>query len=130
MTDTERLKALTRQCGILVTEMQTLVAEQQARAQRLAAVQAQIAQVRAEQRALQAKGTPTISEHAYVRFLERVLGYDLAVLQAGILTEEVCQRIHLLGDGEYPVRVGGHAFTMVVHKNVVTTLKTKGGAAA
>lgn len=130
MTDTERLKTLTRQCGILVTELNSLLAEHQARATRLAAVQVQIAEIRAEQRRLQAKGTPTISEHAYVRFLERVLGYDLAVLQAGMLTEAVCKRIALVGDGEYPARIGEHAFTLVVHKNVVTTLKTKRGTAA
>ena len=46
---------------------------------------------------------PIVSEHAQLRYLERVLGMDLAELSKKVLPEDVIARIKQLGDGTYSV---------------------------
>lgn len=60
----------------------------------------------------------TISDHAMVRYLERVKGIDIEEIRKEILTENVLDLIKTLGDnGSYPNK----NFKLVVrNKNVVT----------
>lgn len=63
-----------------------------------------------------------ISEHAYLRYFERVLGYDLEDVKNQIITAEVDQLIRQMGSGTYPtdthkVRVKDNTVVTVLSLN-------------
>jgi len=49
------------------------------------------------------QATPTVTEHAILRYISRVLGIDLDEIRDRILTESVVKQIQTLGNGTYPV---------------------------
>lgn len=60
-----------------------------------------------------------ISEHAIVRYFERVRGFDISEIEKEILTEEVLKLIDALGgSGTYPNK----EFKVVMKNNMVTTI--------
>lgn len=61
-----------------------------------------------------------ISDHAKLRFLERVMDFDFAALENLINTPKLLDAIDKLGNGEYPL---GNGFTAVVMNKVVVTIK-------
>jgi hypothetical protein len=64
-------------------------------------------------------GSPKVSEHAILRFFDRVLGYDLKAIEALILSEDVLALIDKLGgSGTYP----GNGFSVVMKDYTVTTI--------
>jgi hypothetical protein len=61
-----------------------------------------------------------VSEHAILRYLERVKGMDITELQKEILTESVLKMIDVLGgNGTYPA----DGFSVVIRDNTVVTIK-------
>lgn len=63
-----------------------------------------------------------ISDHAFVRYFERVLGYDLKFMENEILTEQVRSSVALLGgNGEF--RVQNHC--LIVQNNCVVTVTNR-----
>jgi hypothetical protein len=60
-----------------------------------------------------------ISDHALVRFLERVHGIDMESVKASILTPQLIKLYKMFGDGEFPI---GDDTTRVVIENA--TVKT------
>jgi len=64
----------------------------------------------------------TISEHAVLRFLERVRGEDLESIKQQILSEDLKKQIQVLGDGTYPVK----DFKVLVRNNIIVTVTTNG----
>lgn len=64
-----------------------------------------------------------VSDHALLRYMERIVGIDMDMIKNAILTDNV-KRMHLaLGDGKYPVAVENNDHCMVVIRNgVVVTL--------
>jgi hypothetical protein len=61
-----------------------------------------------------------VSEHAYVRYFERIEGYDLAEIESKILTDEVKRLVDVLGtNGEYPLGTN----SIVMKDGVVVTIK-------
>ena len=65
-----------------------------------------------------------VSEHAVLRYLERIKGMDLGALKSEILAEDVLQKIQALKgcDGVYPVRAG---FSVRIKNRTVVTILTK-----
>ena len=63
-----------------------------------------------------------VTEHALLRYVERILGYDMDVLSAAILPQEARSQISKLGNGVYPVTTAGHSFRIRVQGSVVTTV--------
>lgn len=62
-----------------------------------------------------------ITDHALVRFFERVKGYDIEEIKKEILTESVQELIKKLGtSGEYPT---GNDFSIVLRDGNVVTIK-------
>lgn len=63
-----------------------------------------------------------VSEHAILRYFERVLGFDLAEIQSKILTDSVQDLIGKLGSnsGQYPVKEGG--FSVVLKEKTIVTI--------
>ncbi len=63
--------------------------------------------------------TIEISDHAIVRYTERVLGYDIDYIKKQILTTEIQELIETLGgNGNYPNK----DFKVVVKNNTVVTI--------
>ena len=60
-----------------------------------------------------------ITEHAIVRYFERVQGYDIEEIKQLICTEELQKNIKTLGDGKYPV----NKFNVVVKNNTIITVE-------
>lgn len=44
-----------------------------------------------------------ITDHALLRYIERILGIDVEQIRNEILTEETRYQVFVLGDGKYPV---------------------------
>ena len=67
-----------------------------------------------------------ISEHAILRYFERVLGFDLETFKKLILNDGVMELIEKLdrGNGEYPsTSVEGQKFKILLKDNVIVTIK-------
>jgi len=63
-----------------------------------------------------------VSEHAILRYLERVRGIDIDQVKKEIAPEHIIQGVRAMGNGEYPV-AGSH--TLKIQDNTVVTILTK-----
>ena len=96
------------------TEMEKLKQTKSDKELKLEEVKAKIEDIKAD--------TIIISEHAILRYLERVKGIDLEEIQKEILpTPELRKSIATCGDGKYMV----DEFALRIKKNVVVTILTK-----
>ena len=111
----QRRQALTGELATVVTEWQGLHDQMQKLRTRLIGVEREITECTTD--------TVVVSEHAMVRYMERVLGYDLDVLTAAILPEKILQQIQVVGSGEFPVESCEKKFVLIVRKNVVVTVE-------
>jgi hypothetical protein len=73
-----------------------------------------------ETRLKEASTEPLVTEHALLRYIERVYGIDLDVIKGDILTENTIQAIKTLGSGKYPIGSGLKA--VVKGGNVVSVV--------
>jgi hypothetical protein len=80
---------------------------------------AQVRRLEAEAERLKAQsGGLMVSEHALLRYVERVLGFDLDDLRRQVLPDEVAGRIKVPGSGTFPA--GTHK--VVVKDGVIITV--------
>lgn len=69
-----------------------------------------------------------ISEHALMRYVERILGYDMEVLTEAVLPGPTRKLIASMGSGVYPVtNAAGQQFRIRVQGTVVTTVLPPAG---
>jgi len=69
------------------------------------------------------RGVPLqISDHALIRYLERVKGVDLEAIKQEIITEKLLHLYHTLGDGELPN--GEDSTRCVICDGVIVTILT------
>lgn len=69
--------------------------------------------------------TISVTDHAVVRYFERVLQYDIEEIRKNILTEEIKKQYEILGNGTYPNRdnITRKKFhTVVSNLSVVTVI--------
>lgn len=64
-------------------------------------------------------GSAVVSEHAMLRYFERVMGFNLEEIKAKVIPNKTAEMIAKLGPGVYPVEGG---FKIKVKDNVVVTL--------
>ena len=66
----------------------------------------------------------SISDHAIVRYMERVYGLNIDDLKAEMITPQIMVSIGALGDGRYPVGNGNAAqcHAIVVNNTVVSVI--------
>lgn len=69
---------------------------------------------------LKQSGNLIISEHAIIRYIERVLGINIEEVTNKIVPEEIKKQIEVLGNGTYSVNEG--EFKIVIKDNVVVTV--------
>lgn len=79
--------------------------------QRIAAVSKEIDEMTRE---------PIVTEHALLRYCERVLNIDMEAIKATILSETTLKQSQTLGNGKYPV-VDGHR--AVIKDSCVVTIE-------
>lgn len=61
-----------------------------------------------------------VSDHAIIRYLERVKGVDISEIKREILTPEICEYVSTLGgSGKFPAEEGFH---IVMRNNTVITV--------
>ena len=60
-----------------------------------------------------------MTEHAMLRYLERVKGIDFTELCQQVITEQLKTQIKTLGDGKYPI---GDGYRVVVKNNAILTV--------
>lgn len=60
-----------------------------------------------------------VSEHALLRYMERVMGFDLEMVRSAILNPDNLMMIQKLGSGRYPLPGGGR---IVVKDNVIVSI--------
>jgi hypothetical protein len=78
-----------------------------------------IKQINSEIEKLNQQDGIRVSEHAIVRYLERVKGLDIEQIQSEILTDSILKLIEVLGvNGTYP----NNGFSVVIRNNTVTTI--------
>lgn len=78
---------------------------------RVAALEKQIAEASQE---------PMVTEHALLRYIERIYGVDMEELKAQILTPSLASTIRKLGSGKYPLPLGGSAVVKGLHVVSIT----------
>lgn len=66
------------------------------------------------------KGKILVTEHAMLRYLERVLEIDMEAVKNNILPENIKSQIEVLGNGKYPVR---GKFKVVVKDRMIVTVE-------
>lgn len=113
-------------------KLETMQAKMEAE---LAALQVKQAQLKAEcglkkmalndikqkMRSLQQKNKEIlVSEHAILRYFERVEGMDIEEIAKRILPDKLAEMIEVLGNGHYPSESG--AFKVVVKNRTVVTV--------
>lgn len=64
-----------------------------------------------------------ISEHAILRYIERVLAIPLEEINQKLLPDKLMEQIKILGDGSYPVEEG--KYRIIVKDNVIVTVITE-----
>jgi hypothetical protein len=79
-----------------------------------------IAELEQEIKKLDSPTDLTVSEHAYLRYFERVKGYDLEEIKNEILSDTVLALVEKLGgSGLFP----NGDYRVVIRNNVVITIK-------
>jgi len=68
-------------------------------------------------------GGIVISEHALLRYCERVLRINLVDVRNAILPEKTAEIIETLGNGKYPVLSAAGQFRVIVRDGVVVTVE-------
>ncbi len=94
----------------LVAQSKTLSNKQKAKREEILTVDAQI---------VRATLNVTVSEHAILRYVERVLNIDIEAIKAKILQPQIKEQIQTLGNGTYPVN---GEFKVRVRNNVIVTI--------
>ena len=69
-----------------------------------------------------------ISEHAMLRYIERVIGLDLKQLQAIIIPDDLREKIRTLGSGEYSHENPNGKYKLRVKNNTVVTVLVEGAS--
>lgn len=68
-----------------------------------------------------------ITEHAMLRYIERVMGLNMDDVRMEILPEVTEKQVQALRQGTFPVNDGGKGFKILVKNNTVVTILTKEG---
>lgn len=111
-------KELERMVGALNIELTAINAERRKRASHLAEVQAELTRRKDD-----AKFRPSVSDHALLRYIERINGFDIEGLRARIMTPGL---LSALRSGA--ARYTEHDTTYLLRDNTVITIVDRGGA--
>lgn len=128
---TRELKKLQTRLSQLEGELKDAQASQKTANQQVNDLQKKIKQARDSMEKLKDVET-IVSEHAILRFFERVLGYDLDEIRGMILSGKTPELIDEFRSGKFPQQLEtpptngsfNKSFRLVVKNKVVTTIET------
>lgn len=122
MKTIRQTKQLQSQLNLMLADEQVLSIEiknkQQERNQKLQAIE----KLRKQIKELESSDNPRVSEHAILRYFERVKGYDIEAIEKEILSEDVLKMVEKLGgNGSYPnkdfsVKMCNYTVTTIIKK--------------
>lgn len=116
---TREIKGLISQLNKMKGDFEVLKSEISSKQKELSSKNKLIKEIQQKIDKLQDNGEIHISEHAFIRYFERVKGYDLKEIEKDILTEDVLKLIEQLGgSGKYPNK----DFQVVMKDYTVTTI--------
>lgn len=119
MDDTRKLKGLKSQISGLKQDASVIKSEIGDKKKLLKLKSEQIVKKQQEINKLEHNGNIKVSEHAMLRYLERVKGIDLHEIEKEIITEDIVKWVEMLGgNGSYPNK----NFSIKMKNGIVTTI--------
>ena len=119
MDETRKIKALKSQLSTLKQDASALSSEIRDKQIQLKVKTQQIRKKEEEINKLEFNGNIRVTEHAMLRYLERVKGIDLDKLEKEIITEEVINMVKVLGgNGSYP----NNGVSLKMKNGTITTI--------
>ena len=116
----EKLKRLITQKTSLLEEVSFIRKESYTLAENIAKKQKQIKEIEKQIKSLQDIDI-IISEHAILRYIERVMGIDIELIKKEILTDTLKEQFKTLGNGTYPI---GNDVKVKIQNNTIVTVHT------
>jgi len=105
LEDKVTVKGLNSQIGKLEGEVNTLNSEISAKKKEASSKCRTIREVRKKVKDLGVSSNPTVTEHAMLRYFERVLNFDLKEIEKKILTDSVLNQAKVVGgSGLFPAQ--------------------------
>ena len=121
--DSHQLKLLQTQRDKLEIELKQLLEVKREHDKQYEATRTKLNELTAKITALQMNTTePIITEHAYLRYLERAKGIDLNELTVEILSAKTIAAINLLGSCKIPI---GNGLVLIVRNRTVVSITDK-----
>lgn len=119
MKDARKQKQLQSQLSILQADCDALKIEIAHKQRELNLKNQQAQKLKDEIKKLDSPEVLKVSEHAIIRYLERVKGIDVSVIEGEILSESLSKMVETLGgNGTYPV----NGFQVVLKNYTVATV--------
>lgn len=117
---TAKLKALETQIKNVTKTLQKLQSERAKTDSEIAKINKQLLNLNKEKQQLLQNDKPVIvSEHAVIRYLERVKGIDIEAIKKTILNKETEQKLKILGQCIYPC----DGYKLVFKDNTIVTVE-------
>lgn len=103
LIDARKIKGLQTQINALSSDADLLRIEIKTKKQELAQKDEHIRQLKKQIETLQHNNNLKVSEHAIVRYFERIKGFDISEIEREIITDEISKMVETLGGtGHYP----------------------------
>ena len=115
----EELKKLNALQVKLQSEIEAIKIEREILNNKLQSAERNLGKIREEIKKLKEGNKIIVSEHAMLRYIERVLGIDLKEIERRILTDEVKEQYKIVGNGRFPIN---DEFRALIRDNVVVTI--------
>lgn len=114
------LKTLTRQLEESKENVKKYTEERKILNEKLSKEQANLQKIQDDIKKLKSETNIVVSEHAILRYCERVLKLDLEEIKKKIIPEDVLELVRKLGNGNYPTE----SHHVRVTNGVVVTITT------
>ena len=115
----EELKKLNTLQVKLQSEIEAIKIEREILNNKLQSAERNLGKIREEIKKLKEGNKIIVSEHAMLRYIERVLGINLKEIEKCILTDEVKEQYKIVGNGRFPIN---DEFRALIRDNVVVTI--------
>ena len=115
----EELKKLNTLQVKLQSEIEAIKIEREILNNKLQSAERNLGKIQEEIKKLKEGNKIIVSEHAMLRYIERVLGINLKEIERRILTDEVKEQYKIVGNGRFPIN---DEFRALIRDNVVVTI--------
>ena len=115
----EELKKLNTLQVKLQSEIEAIKIEREILNNKLQSAERNLGKIQEEIKKLKEGNKIIVSEHAMLRYIERVLGINLKEIEKRILTDEVKEQYKIVGNGRFPIN---DEFRALIRDNVVVTI--------